>query len=683
MTRTPFQKNVSAHSLAACAGAVLTAATFASAQTAPLASHEVPWQSDSGFVAQPTKAAAATVVYSTTVFVPRAPWLRLSFDAVTLAGRVEEGRGSFLRITSLLDGGVQYLNSVSAAQWANTSCYFNGDAVRVELLAYPGAGTNRLAIRSVTVGEAIVGGVDSICGPTDDRVLSSDPRASRHLPEGCSTWLFNDTSRTFLTAGHCGVTAGDVQQFNVPLSTGSGGLVNPPPEDQYPVDSTSIQATSGIVGADYAYFACFPNSNTGMTAFQKQNAFYNLAPSVPAVSGQSIRIIGYGSTDGALAPLTWYLVQKTHSGPYSSFSGTTIRYQVDTTGGNSGSAVENLANNTVIGIHTHAGCSNPMGTSSNQGTALSFGQLQTALANPLTNCKTGKGVVTPPLYAIGDGQNNFGTLNIATGNFARIKDGPVRMEGLAFNRNTGLFYGINNDTNPAALAKRLYTIDPATGNATLLGSVTGTGAASPINGLGFDDTTNTLYGINQATGQLVTINTATRVATTIGPANPSLIIGALEFRHADGLLYGIDDNAGGSRLVRWSSPTAAATIVGPLGAGATDCNGLAVTDSGELWTINAANEQLLRVNATTGAATVIGSTGGTFGASFGMSATLAPIVPACYADCDGVGGLTGNDFQCFMNAFLMGQGYANCDGVAGLTANDFQCFLDKFVAGCS
>ena len=57
--------------------------------------------------------------------------------------------------------------------------------------------------------------------------------------------------------------------------------------------------------------------------------------------------------------------------------------------------------------------------------------------------------------------------------------------------------------------------------------------------------------------------------------------------------------------------------------------------------------------------------------------------PACYADCDGVGGLTGNDFQCFLNAFVANNTYADCDGVGGLTGNDFQCFLNKFVAGCS
>jgi len=55
----------------------------------------------------------------------------------------------------------------------------------------------------------------------------------------------------------------------------------------------------------------------------------------------------------------------------------------------------------------------------------------------------------------------------------------------------------------------------------------------------------------------------------------------------------------------------------------------------------------------------------------------------CYANCDGVGGLTGNDFQCFLSAYINAESYANCDGVGGLTPNDFLCYLDKYVAGCS
>ncbi len=58
--------------------------------------------------------------------------------------------------------------------------------------------------------------------------------------------------------------------------------------------------------------------------------------------------------------------------------------------------------------------------------------------------------------------------------------------------------------------------------------------------------------------------------------------------------------------------------------------------------------------------------------------------PMCYANCDGVAGITGNDFQCFMNRFAEGSPYANCDkstGTPALTANDFMCFLSAAV-GC-
>lgn len=58
---------------------------------------------------------------------------------------------------------------------------------------------------------------------------------------------------------------------------------------------------------------------------------------------------------------------------------------------------------------------------------------------------------------------------------------------------------------------------------------------------------------------------------------------------------------------------------------------------------------------------------------------------ACQADCDGSGGLSANDFQCFLNHFASGDPYANCDGstaIPVLTANDFQCYLNRFAVGC-
>ena len=68
------------------------------------------------------------------VDVPGADWVRLRFDRLQLAGDVWAGTGSQLRLTSLQDGALQTLNSNTARQWHNTSAYFNGSAVLVEVL---------------------------------------------------------------------------------------------------------------------------------------------------------------------------------------------------------------------------------------------------------------------------------------------------------------------------------------------------------------------------------------------------------------------------------------------------------------------------------------------------------------------------------------------------------------------
>lgn len=57
----------------------------------------------------------------------------------------------------------------------------------------------------------------------------------------------------------------------------------------------------------------------------------------------------------------------------------------------------------------------------------------------------------------------------------------------------------------------------------------------------------------------------------------------------------------------------------------------------------------------------------------------------CYADFDGSGSLSANDFQAFLNSFVAGNPAANCDGstaVPTLNVNDFNCFLNAFAAGC-
>lgn len=325
------------------------------------------------------------VVFTDQIAIDDADWLRLRFSTVLLNGGERGEGGAFLRITSLEDGGVQVLDARSAEQWRNTTAYFNGGELLVEVVQPPGVAPSRIVYDFAWVGEPPAG-IESQCGSTDDRVLSNDPRSGRALPVGCTVFMIDDANRCFLTAGHCASGGSlDVIQFNVPLSNGSGGLNHPPPEDQYAVDESSVQFLNQNVGNDWCYFGCFPNSITGLTPFQAQGASYFMAEAPPTVSGQPIRITGYG-TDST--PLQHNQVQQTHAGPFVSHTGTRLQYQTDTTGGNSGSGVQDDTEQLIIGIHTHGGCQTD-GSGANSGTAINHAGLQNALDNPQGVCRQG------------------------------------------------------------------------------------------------------------------------------------------------------------------------------------------------------------------------------------------------------------------------------------------------------
>jgi hypothetical protein len=351
------------------------------AQTAPLESYEAPMFVDSGEIENTSEEPA--VVFATIIDVPDATWLRLSFDLVQLSGGADES-GSYLRITSTLDGAMQYLEARHVVQWSNTSAYFNGSEVMLELIAQPNSGPNRIVMSEVTAG---LPPVESTCGPTDDRERSYDLRAARLVPIGCTIWLIDDCSHCMITAGHCiqNGTTNAVAEFNVPLSTGSGQIVHPPVEDQYPIDPVSIQSNGGGgVGNDFAYCGAPANSNTGLTAFEAQGAAYTLAATPPPVTpGSEIRITGFGTVTSPVSP-TWNQVQKTHVGPYAAFFGSTVQYRTDTSGGNSGSPVIDEQSGLAIGVHTHGGCNSTGGQ--NSGTGVNHAGWQTALANPRGVC---------------------------------------------------------------------------------------------------------------------------------------------------------------------------------------------------------------------------------------------------------------------------------------------------------
>jgi V8-like Glu-specific endopeptidase len=349
---------------------------------------EIPFDVDSGFVrvenAQQGARDLQVPIWEQVIEVPDAEWVRLRFSDVLLAHSTEEVRESYLRVTSLHDGHEQYLDAKAVREWSNTSAYFNGGAVKLEIMASPNASgqLNRVRVTGVQASAPVVG-ERSICGSVDDRELSYDNRDARLMPIGCTAWLFSDHGSRMLTAAHCGPGNGDVIQFNVPLSSNGGSPQNPPPQDQYPVDGSSVQQAGSIfIGSDWAYFGVFDNSNTGMSPGSSYGVWHELATSNVNADNRPIRITGYGSTSSPV-PASWYLVQKTHVGPLVYRSGNTIRYATDTTGGNSGSAILDENNQQALGIHTNAGCNS---TGGNQGTYIFNNDLQDALANPRGIC---------------------------------------------------------------------------------------------------------------------------------------------------------------------------------------------------------------------------------------------------------------------------------------------------------
>ena len=147
-------------------------------------------------------------------------------------------------------------------------------------------------------------------------------------------------------------------EFNVPPSTGGGATVSPHPSEQYAIDNFTRKSTNGGTGNDWSVYRVFPNSETGLLPHEAQGAFdvvRNLGPS-------QIRITGFGAD---FNDPTRNFAQQTHVGPNAGSSGTTMRYQTDTEGGNSGSPVIDEATGQAVGVHTHGGCSsgNNSGTS--------------------------------------------------------------------------------------------------------------------------------------------------------------------------------------------------------------------------------------------------------------------------------------------------------------------------------
>lgn len=335
-----------------------------------------------------------------TIAIDGAQWLQLHF------GEFDLGDGS-LTITAE-DGDSQTFDQAQLEAWGGLTAIFNGSSLTVslsegataeieeiviglpapagqggseaatpqplfELLgddldrfipeedipALPDDGTSiEGAMPGMAPGQAVA---ESICGTADNRSASNHPFSGRIMPIGCTGWIIQGGA--ILTAGHCIGSGTQTLEFNVPSSLSNGTTVSPPVQHQYRVVSSSIVSSYTGVGNDWAVFQVLPNTQTGLTAIAAQGGGFQ--PS-NAANPSSVVVAGYG-VDGPAPSFgnppprnADNQTQQIHSGNLTENSvqgpsQATIRYAVDTQGGNSGSPVFGPGN-VAIGIHTNGGC---------------------------------------------------------------------------------------------------------------------------------------------------------------------------------------------------------------------------------------------------------------------------------------------------------------------------------------
>lgn len=172
---------------------------------------------------------------------------------------------------------------------------------------------------------------ETICGPTDDRVLSFDFRQGRLvMPGTCTAWLISED--VFLTAGHCGAP-NENWRVHFTFDAHAAQL-----EDQYAVEThpASYGARySPSQGLDWAVGRLLPNNITGLLPGVAQSAkcgtpgcgWYRIG-SVPSQAlGNSVTITGYGRSsvpgDSFLQP------QKSSTSALKRITSTQLFYTTD------------------------------------------------------------------------------------------------------------------------------------------------------------------------------------------------------------------------------------------------------------------------------------------------------------------------------------------------------------------
>lgn len=141
--------------------------------------------------------------------------------------------------------------------------------------------------------------------------------------------------------------------------------------------------------------------------------------------------------------------------------------------------------------------------------------------------------------------------------FIAYLNGPITFAigCLGFDSDTDTLYAVDNQ----GAGSQLYTIHKTTAASTLIGSNLG---AFDLHGLAYNAGTNTMYGMDRNQSQLVTVNTATGVATAVG-GNNGTGGGGLAYDPVADILYTVLNNAGTDQIRELTPATGA--ISAPIG----------------------------------------------------------------------------------------------------------------------
>jgi len=206
---------------------------------------------------------------------------------------------------------------------------------------------------------------------------------------------------------------------------------------------------------------------------------------------------------------------------------------------------------------------------------------------------------------------NLYTINLASGTATlvgaiRLPGGkPIGVTGLAASPRDGTLYGITSEQSPNS-PRALVTIDPATGAAKLVGDLGMVGSDIAFNEKG------TLYIWLPGTSQLGTVNPSTAAVTPLGRPSPAGSPAGIAV-DPQGMVFVTAKGAGGS--LDNVDLASGSLQIGPLLTGApfsTQINSMSFSPSGLLLAVNSnggspANTRLVTINTATGAVATIGA----------------------------------------------------------------------------